>query len=81
MTVVQEQKENHISYSSTKIRQLLQEGNITKASQMLGYWWRVSGKVESGAQKRGVVRVSNSKYYPFTHTAYMSWDLCRQNLH
>ncbi len=51
VTVVEEQKDNYESYSSTKIRELLQEGDVSKAAEMLGYWWRVSGIVESGAQK------------------------------
>jgi riboflavin kinase / FMN adenylyltransferase len=36
-------------FSSTRIRELLAEGNVAAAAEMLGYWWKVSGLVESGA--------------------------------
>jgi riboflavin kinase/FMN adenylyltransferase len=36
-------------FSSTRIRELLAEGNVAAAAEMLGYWWRVTGTVESGA--------------------------------
>jgi riboflavin kinase/FMN adenylyltransferase len=36
-------------FSSTRIRELLAEGNVAAAADMLGAWWRVSGVVESGA--------------------------------
>ncbi len=36
-------------FSSTRIRELLAEGNVAAAADMLGSWWRVSGMVESGA--------------------------------
>jgi riboflavin kinase / FMN adenylyltransferase len=36
-------------FSSTRIRELLAEGNVAAAAEMLGYGWRVAGRVESGA--------------------------------
>jgi riboflavin kinase/FMN adenylyltransferase len=36
-------------FSSTRIRELLAEGDVAAAAEMLGYWWKVSGLVESGA--------------------------------
>jgi riboflavin kinase / FMN adenylyltransferase len=36
-------------YSSTRIRELLAEGDVAAAADMLGYWWRVRGVVEGGA--------------------------------
>lgn len=36
-------------FSSTRIRELLAEGNVAAAAEMLGAWWTVSGMVESGA--------------------------------
>lgn len=32
-------------FSSTRIRELLAEGNVAAAADMLGYWWTVSGVV------------------------------------
>ncbi len=36
-------------FSSTRIRELLAEGNVAAAAERIGYWWTVSGVVESGA--------------------------------
>jgi riboflavin kinase/FMN adenylyltransferase len=36
-------------FSSTRIRELLAEGDVKSAGEMLGHWWRVSGVVQSGA--------------------------------
>jgi riboflavin kinase/FMN adenylyltransferase len=36
-------------YSSTRIRELLAEGDVAGAAEMLGYWWRIRGVVEGGA--------------------------------
>ncbi len=36
-------------FSSTRIRELLAEGDVAAAAEMLGYWWSVSGIVEGGA--------------------------------
>jgi riboflavin kinase/FMN adenylyltransferase len=36
-------------FSSTRIRELLAEGDVAGAADMLGRWWSVSGPVKSGA--------------------------------
>ena len=36
-------------YSSTRIRELLAEGDVASAADMLGYFWCVDGVVEQGA--------------------------------
>jgi riboflavin kinase / FMN adenylyltransferase len=40
---------NGAVFSSSKIRVHLRNGEIQKAAEQLGYWWRVRGKVERGA--------------------------------
>jgi len=40
------------AYSSSAIRALLAKGDVAAAADMLGHWWRASGKVVGGA-KRG----------------------------
>jgi len=42
------QKKNDVSVSSTKIRKLLNEGNIEKANKYLGYEYMLSGNVVHG---------------------------------
>jgi riboflavin kinase/FMN adenylyltransferase len=41
-------------FSSTRIRELLAEGDVGAAAEMLGSWWRIAGVVEGGAG-RGTV--------------------------
>lgn len=36
-------------FSSTRVRELLAEGDVAAAAGMLGYWWRVRGSVSGGA--------------------------------
>ena len=36
-------------FSSTRVRELLAEGDVSAAAEMLGYRWRVSGVVQKGA--------------------------------
>jgi len=36
-------------FSSTRIREMLAEGDVSGAAEMLGGWWQVEGVVESGA--------------------------------
>lgn len=36
-------------FSSTRVRELLAEGDVAAAADILGRWWRISGVVESGA--------------------------------
>jgi riboflavin kinase / FMN adenylyltransferase len=49
VTVVEAQGNAGEIYSSTRVRELLAEGDVAAAAEMLGQYWRVSGKVESGA--------------------------------
>jgi riboflavin kinase / FMN adenylyltransferase len=48
-TIVEAVGDSGEIYSSTRIRELLAEGNVAAAADMLGAWWTVSGLVESGA--------------------------------
>ncbi len=36
-------------FSSTRIREMLAEGDVTSAGEALGAWWQIEGVVESGA--------------------------------
>jgi riboflavin kinase / FMN adenylyltransferase len=49
VTVVDAQGNAGEIYSSTRVRELLAEGDVAAAADMLGYYWRISGIVESGA--------------------------------
>jgi riboflavin kinase / FMN adenylyltransferase len=49
VTIVEAVGDSGEIFSSTRIRELLAEGNVAAAAEMLGYWWKVSGPVESGA--------------------------------
>ena len=49
VTVVEAQGNAGEIFSSTRVRELLAEGDVAAAADMLGYWWKVTGVVESGA--------------------------------
>jgi riboflavin kinase/FMN adenylyltransferase len=49
VTVVEAVGSSGEIYSSTRIRELLAEGDVAGAADMLGYYWRVDGEVEHGA--------------------------------
>ncbi len=49
VTVVEAQGNDGDMFSSTRIRELLAEGDVTAAAEMLGSWWRISGVVVGGA--------------------------------
>jgi riboflavin kinase/FMN adenylyltransferase len=49
VTIVEAIGDSGEIFSSTRIRELLAEGNVAAAADMLGTWWTVSGVVESGA--------------------------------
>jgi len=49
VTVVEAQGNAGEIYSATRVRELLAEGDVAGAAEMLGGYWRVSGSVESGA--------------------------------
>jgi riboflavin kinase / FMN adenylyltransferase len=41
--------EEGVTFSSSKVRKHLRQGEISQAAEQLGYWWRVKGTVERGA--------------------------------
>jgi riboflavin kinase/FMN adenylyltransferase len=49
VTMVEAQGNAGEIFSSTRIRELLAEGDVAAAAEILGYCWRISGTVESGA--------------------------------
>ena len=49
VTVVEAQGNAGELYSSTRVRELLAEGDVAAAAELLGRYWRISGMVESGA--------------------------------
>jgi riboflavin kinase/FMN adenylyltransferase len=49
VTIVEAAGNSSEIYSSTRIRELLAEGDVASAADMLGTWWQVEGVVESGA--------------------------------
>ena len=49
VTVMEPQGQDGEIFSSTRVRELLAEGDVAAAADMLGYYWRISGMVESGA--------------------------------
>jgi riboflavin kinase/FMN adenylyltransferase len=52
VTIVAPQGSGEGVFSSTQIRTCLRQGDPRSAANILGYWWRVSGKV-IGGDKRG----------------------------
>jgi riboflavin kinase / FMN adenylyltransferase len=51
VTTVEVQGEAGDRFSSSRVRELLQEGDPRGAAEMLGYWWRIKGMVTGGAQR------------------------------
>ena len=49
MTVVEAQGDDGDMFSSTRVRELLAEGDVAAAAEMLGSWWRISGVIVGGA--------------------------------
>lgn len=49
VTVVEPAGNSGEIFSSTRVREMLAEGEVASAGEMLGSWWRVEGEVESGA--------------------------------
>jgi riboflavin kinase/FMN adenylyltransferase len=49
VTIVEPKGDAGEIFSSTRIRELLAEGDVAGAAEMLGHWWRVSGVVTGGA--------------------------------
>jgi riboflavin kinase / FMN adenylyltransferase len=54
VTMVEAQGNAGDVFSSTRIRELLAEGDVAAAAEMLGSWWRIGGVVVGGAG-RGTV--------------------------
>jgi riboflavin kinase / FMN adenylyltransferase len=52
VTIVTPEGDKGEVFSSTRVRELLAEGHVRDAAEMLGHWWRVRGTVVGGA-KRG----------------------------
>ena len=50
-SVVEVQGEAGDRFSSSRVRELLQEGDPRGAARILGYWWRIRGVVTGGAQR------------------------------
>ncbi|MBJ7533818.1 bifunctional riboflavin kinase/FAD synthetase [Rhodomicrobium vannielii ATCC 17100] len=55
VTVVSAQGYAGDVFSSTRIRELLAEGDVAAAAEMLGSWWRIAGPVEGGAGRGKVL--------------------------
>ncbi len=51
VTTVEVQGEAGDRFSSSRVRELLQEGDPRGAAEMLGYWWRIRGTVTGGARR------------------------------
>jgi riboflavin kinase/FMN adenylyltransferase len=60
---ITEQEVNHITVSSTKVRQALERGDVTTAGQLLGYDYRLHGHVVHG------LRVGRTLGYPTANIA------------
>jgi riboflavin kinase/FMN adenylyltransferase len=54
VTVVEAQGDDCDMFSSTRVRELLAEGDVSAAAEMLGSWWRISGVIVGGAG-RGMI--------------------------
>ena len=52
VSIVEEVKEGGVTYSSTRIRELLARGDPRGAAKLLGHWWTVETHVQGG-DKRG----------------------------
>ena len=49
VTIVEAAGSSGEIYSSTRVRELLAEGDVAGAAEILGAWWQVEGTVEAGA--------------------------------
>lgn len=49
VTIVEAAGHSGEIYSSTRVREMLAEGDVAGAAAMLGTWWQVEGVVEAGA--------------------------------
>jgi riboflavin kinase/FMN adenylyltransferase len=51
VTIVDAVGEDDVTFSSSDARALLQRGDVEAAANILGYWWRVLGDVQTGAAR------------------------------
>ncbi|HFB2048868.1 MAG: bifunctional riboflavin kinase/FAD synthetase [Hyphomicrobiaceae bacterium] len=51
VTIVKPARNSSNVFSSSAVRELLQQGEVRKAANILGHWWTVSGVVEHGANR------------------------------
>ncbi|MBO6678366.1 bifunctional riboflavin kinase/FAD synthetase [Parvibaculum sp.] len=51
VSVVEEVKEGGVTYSSTRIRELLANGDPRGAAKLLGHWWTVETHVQGGDRR------------------------------
>lgn len=49
VSVVAPEGDGDGTFSSSRIRELLEKGRVREAGELLGHWWRVIGKVDRGA--------------------------------
>lgn len=52
VTVAGAAQDGGVPFSSSEVRRLLRAGHVRAAAEVLGHWWRVTGRVVGGA-KRG----------------------------
>ena len=51
VTIVNAVGQDGVMFSSSDVRAMLQRGDVADAAEILGYWWRVVGKVQAGAAR------------------------------
>ena len=51
VTVVDAVGEHDVIFSSSDARAMLRRGDVAEAANILGYWWRVMGEVQTGAAR------------------------------
>lgn len=51
VSIVEEVQDGGVTYSSTRIRELLAEGDPRGAAKLLGHWWSVETHIQQGDQR------------------------------
>lgn len=51
VSIVEEVQDGGVTYSSTRIRELLAEGDPRGAAKLLGHWWSVETHIQKGDQR------------------------------
>ena len=62
--ILKKQKVDGIEVSSTRIRELIKEGNIRKANEMLGYRYSFTGIIEEGKHLGRTYGIPTVNFYP-----------------